>query len=233
MLLVPSPGFEQCHGPDLFDHCTFTGNSAQDDGGAVFLAGDSPNFDHCTFDRNSTLNGSAGGTILCSTITHTGIPSNPVLNNCILGFAAEGAAIHCLEGSVPTLRCCDVFGNSGGDWYGCIAGQAGEQGNLALDPLFCGAEHGDYTLNAASPCAPIHNPECGRIGAWPVACGAAVGACCLSDGSCFLATPEDCAGHQGRYRGDGIPCGLTPCVPVATRSVTWGRIKSMYRDATR
>ena len=71
------------------------------------------------------------------------------------------------------LSCCDIFGNAGGDYVGCIEDQAGESGNISLDPLFCGPEIGDFTLSSASPCTPFSepNPECDQIGALPVGCG--------------------------------------------------------------
>ena len=74
-------------------------------------------------------------------------------------------------GSTPLLTCCDVYGNAGGDWVGCIASQSGIGGNISLDPLFCDAANGDYGLEGDSPCAPDYNPNCGLIGAWPTGCG--------------------------------------------------------------
>ncbi|MCH2134363.1 MAG: hypothetical protein MK116_11490 [Phycisphaerales bacterium] len=44
------------------------------------------------------------------------------------------------------------------------------------------------------------------------ACAACVsGACCLGDGSCIQATPEDCT---GAYQGDSTDCGFVTCVPA-------------------
>jgi hypothetical protein len=75
--------------------------------------------------------------------------------------------------AVPMLGCCDIFGNAGGDWIDCIADQLGQGGNISEDPLFCDPEVGDFTLRGDSPCAPFSppNPECDRIGAWPIGCG--------------------------------------------------------------
>jgi hypothetical protein len=66
---------------------------------------------------------------------------------------------------------CDLFGNAGGDWTGCIAGQEKGDGNLALDPLFCDMANGILTLDAVSPCAPGNSGDCDLIGALPVDCG--------------------------------------------------------------
>ena len=67
-------------------------------------------------------------------------------------------------------------GNAGGDWVGTIADQYGIEGNICEDPLFCDPENGDFTLDAASPCAPFSepNPECDLIGVWPIGCGLTV-----------------------------------------------------------
>ena len=74
-------------------------------------------------------------------------------------------------GVVLRLRCCDLFGNSQGDWTDGIADQCGVDGNISADPLFCDAGTDDFTLDGHSPCAPGYNPDCGLVGAWPVACG--------------------------------------------------------------
>lgn len=92
--------------------------------------------------------------------------------NSILAFG-QGASVHTGENSTLDFACCDVFGNVGGDWVDGIAGQLGIEGNIALDPLFCGELNPmhPHTLDDRSPCAPEYNPLCGLIGAWPVGCG--------------------------------------------------------------
>ncbi len=72
-------------------------------------------------------------------------------------------------GTCPSFTCCDVFGNEGGDWVGCIAEQEGVNGNFCLDPLFCGSEVSDFRLSSASPCA--NGLGCGQIGAFGMGCG--------------------------------------------------------------
>jgi hypothetical protein len=72
---------------------------------------------------------------------------------------------------LPTLSCCNIYGNSGGDWISYIASQADSNGNFSADPLFCDTTSGDFHLQSNSPCAPANN-SCGElIGALPVACG--------------------------------------------------------------
>ena len=84
----------------------------------------------------------------------------------------EDVSIELIEGATANLRCCDIFGNAGGDWVGQFAGQLGINGNISEDPLFCDPMTRDLTLHANSPCAPYTepNPECDLIGAWQVGC---------------------------------------------------------------
>jgi hypothetical protein len=96
----------------------------------------------------------------------------PRLEDTIIAFNHGGPAVECFQESAPSLLCCDLFGNEGGDWTDCIADQEGVTGNLSLDPIFCGMESGDLTLREDSPCAGENNPECGPIGAWGVGCTA-------------------------------------------------------------
>jgi hypothetical protein len=44
---------------------------------------------------------------------------------------------------------------------------------------------------------------------------AALGACCLADGTCIgPVSPVDCATQNGGYRGDGSACATTVCIPA-------------------
>jgi hypothetical protein len=83
------------------------------------------------------------------------------------------ASIACLE-STALLHCSDVFGNTGGDWVDCIAGQENGEGNLNVDPLFCDETQGDLTLRSDSPCAAENNTECDQIGALGIGCDSPV-----------------------------------------------------------
>ncbi len=149
--------------------CTFTRNTSPSDGSVIELRNGSPRVEQCTFSDN----GVSGGAVILSS-GYVGQWSHPYLVGCILSFAAGGSAVLCEYDAAATLSCCDVYGNSGGDWAGCIADQAGQDGNLSTDPLFCDAEGGDYHLQDASPCAGDNNPECGLIGALPDDCGGPV-----------------------------------------------------------
>jgi hypothetical protein len=94
------------------------------------------------------------------------------VGNTIVAFSAEGEGVSA-AGPCPTLRCCDLFGNAGGDWIGCLAEQLDPvYGNISEDPLFCDPATGDLHLREDSPCAPFSpsNPDCDLVGAWPVGC---------------------------------------------------------------
>jgi hypothetical protein len=94
-----------------------------------------------------------------------------ILEKCIISFSTVGAAFGCIFNCDPTFLCCNIFGNAGGDWVDCIEDQAGINGNLSEDPLFCNATSGNFYLNSESPCGPANAPTgCGLIGAMHVGC---------------------------------------------------------------
>ena len=186
--------------------CIFFGNTGFH-GGGVYLAHYGGTFEDCvvynnqspeykggglyvwactSIIRNITVCGNAapeGGGIFCKSETAT------YIGNSIVAFNTSGSAIQCYESGVgPMLECCDVFGNVGGDWVGCVADQAGLTGNLCEDPLFCGADEGDFSIDAASPCAPANSPGCGLIGALGVGC------------ETTLVTPASWTGIKARFR---------------------------------
>ncbi len=80
----------------------------------------------------------------------------------------DGSGIRVWDGN-PTLSCCDVYGNLGGN-YANIPDPTGTNGNISEDPLFCDTTIGDYSLADRSPCLAANNP-CGvTIGAYDVGC---------------------------------------------------------------
>jgi hypothetical protein len=149
----------------LLDSCTFANNNSDYYGGGLWCGASSPALTNCTLAGNAA--GTDGGGM------HL-YQSSPTLEQTIIAFSPSGKSIYCYDaGSTPVLSCCDVYGNAGGDWVGCIAGQSGMSGNISLDPLFCDAVNEDYRLQDSSPCAPFSppNPQCDLIGAWPTGCG--------------------------------------------------------------
>ena len=139
--------------------CVFARNSAQDGGGLHCCYQASPSLNECTFTHNAA---SIGGGIACNVLCW------PTLQNTLIVFSTQGEAAYCHDCSFPLLLCCDVYGNEGGDWVGCIEHQQGSNGNFSEDPLFCCASSGDYHLQPQSPCA--DHPICGLVGALGVGC---------------------------------------------------------------
>lgn len=147
----------------VLQECVFTGNAALANGGAVYAYVSDPALVRCTFHANRC--GQRGAAIFWYS------PSPPAVEHCLFAFGLGGEAIFSgVAGTAPALSCCDVFGNEGGDWVGCLAGQDAAAGNLHLDPLFCDPDGGDVRLHEGSPCAA--SASCGAIGAAGVACGA-------------------------------------------------------------
>ena len=171
---------------------TISGNSAIG-GGGIFCEFSSPTISNNTISRNSTGVLGRGGGIYCNfnsnpTITNNTISGNSaslngaglfllhnshaLIENTVFAFNSGSEAIWCDSSSNTTLTCCDVYGNSGGDWVGCIADQSGINGNFSADPLFCDTAASDFHLDVFSPClatSPFN--ACGvLIGALDVGC---------------------------------------------------------------
>jgi predicted outer membrane repeat protein len=144
--------------------CILRNNSAIAMGGGVYCVDSSPVLEGCTLHANAAY---VGGGLACR------FGSHPTVANTIISFGTQGEAIYCdVPTFVPSLECCDLYGNSGGDWTGHIGSQLGEDGNVCLDPLYCLVQDPEQplTLRGSSPCAPEQNPERGLIGACPVGC---------------------------------------------------------------
>jgi hypothetical protein len=97
--------------------------------------------------------------------------SSPILENTIIAYSTQGEAVHCFDEygqSQPALICCDVYGNAGGDWVGCIAGQLGVDGNISECPEFCDRFNDNFYLSESSPC--VIGYGCGQIGVYGVGC---------------------------------------------------------------
>jgi predicted outer membrane repeat protein len=153
------------------ENCVFAGNRAGWSAGVFCGVLSAPVFVSCTFYGNRAYH--YGGAFYCMEM------STPILERTVIAYCPEGEAIWCQdEWSVPTLTCCDIYGNAGGDWTGLIADQLGTNGNFSADPRFCDAPGGNLTLEDCSPCLPGYHPDgydCGGvIGAYGsgCACGA-------------------------------------------------------------
>lgn len=176
-------------------HCCFHDNSAYDTGGGMCCDGYChPTLTSCTFSDNSAPEGSG---VSCRNA------SSVILESSIITFGEVGEAVFCEGASTATLICCDLYGNGGGDWVGCIADQENENGNFSRDPLYCGRENRDYTIDECSPCAPYNSPEeCGLVGALQI--------------GCILASVEetDPAIPQALYLGPAVPNPSNPATEI-------------------
>jgi hypothetical protein len=156
-----------CARVQVFD-CLFVANEAVWAGGAV--CGRSTGeleLTGCTLSGNSAPIG--GGVDL--------EPGTSLsLARTIVAFSPQGEGVSGpeLPGEISIdLACCDVYGNAGGDWIGCIEGMANISGNLCADPMFCDPETLDFHVAAESPCLPDRIAEgriCEVIGAFGSSC---------------------------------------------------------------
>ena len=159
-------------------------------GGALAVDGDvdatSVSVTNCTFYGNHAagLWGGGGSAVSAASDMKSRAPANVEMYNTIVAFGLGGGAAFCEGTGTVTLSCCDVYGNAGGDYVDCIAGQEYVNGNLSQDPLFCGEDNPDapYTLQGGSPCSQENSPLCGQIGAFGVGCASVVEWTGLGDG---------------------------------------------------
>lgn len=174
--------------PTLTD-CVFLDNEAEW-GGAIAAPWDSqPVVSDCLFVGNRAR--SAGAGVLaryyqsvvtlrrCTFVAHfdedyngtlgAQFDAHLVVENCIVADAVRGSSVWCNQDGSVEITCSNFYGNTHGDWFGCVAGFLGVDGNIWADPLFCADQNpGDpYSLHLLSPCA---DTVCGRMGARPVAC---------------------------------------------------------------
>jgi hypothetical protein len=147
----------------VISYCTFWANQTPGYSAALNCEYSLPIVENCTFVMNVCLHSAAIGVFAASGL---------IMDNSIVAFTNTGMGIICEDGNAY-LTCCDVFGNDHGDWVGCIADQIGVEGNICLDPLFCDAHDGDFSISCASPCAPSSPPnqDCELIGAFTIGCG--------------------------------------------------------------
>jgi hypothetical protein len=141
----------------------FAGNSSGGDGGVLHCLGSQVTI------TDATIYGSAapyGGAVSCI------YTSWVYMDRVIIAFGTQGEPV---DGVYAQLSCCDVYGNTDGDWVGPIASQSGLRGNFSEDPLFCNPGLGDFWLEQGSPCLPGLHPtdyDCGGVvGAYDMGCG--------------------------------------------------------------
>ncbi|MFC1573455.1 hypothetical protein ACFL6M_07655, partial [Candidatus Eisenbacteria bacterium] len=185
--------YSQFPGETDVRRCIFDNNTAGDNGGAVYVRDEfSLNLSDCVI-TNNTASHLTGGVysynqclleILGCTIVGNGAgdaggvscydSSQANIVASIIAFSSQGSAVYCSDGWA-VVTCCDIYGNDGGDYVGCIGSYEGFEGNISSDPLFCDIGNGEYTLREDSPCAEDNNAECGQVGAYGVGCEASTG----------------------------------------------------------
>lgn len=169
------------------EDCLFDMNGAPK-GGAIWSRHATLRISGCTFTSNMG-DGAAlwceGGTVVylgSSTVSFNGCDGQICLqesslhaSRTIIAFSfCSGPAVLCDAESIAHLSCCDIYGNPGGDWVGCLEGWEEINYNLCVDPMFCSLDDLDARLRSDSPCAAQNNPNCGQIGSLGVACEAPV-----------------------------------------------------------
>ncbi len=143
-------------GPQLH-YCVFSGNASDHHAADVHLFDSTVLLDHCTLYGGSAPDGG---------VIHVDSGGLLTMRNTVVAFSQAGQAVNCVWSGAATLDCCDIFGNAGGDWVGCIAGQYGLD-NISLDPQFCDAAGGDFRLWNYTPCV---SEMCGQVGALAIGC---------------------------------------------------------------
>lgn len=130
------------------------------DGGGIYVQYSSATIENCTLDAN----GAAGSFSLAGNLgleTSLFVPSTIEVTHTILSHSPDGQGVYCAgTGSDPTVACCDIFGNAGGN-APCGIGSD----NFSLDPLLCDPAGDNYHVGFLSPCAPGLHPN------GPQACG--------------------------------------------------------------
>jgi predicted outer membrane repeat protein len=158
--------------------CVFRGNSSFAGGAIAVLNGATPLIQGCMIDSCTADQGAAvwydfltAGTLTGNTITrcdatglggilYFGALATPVVNNNIVALGQGGGATIGITGAVVDFGCNCLFGNVGGN---TLHGGIDDGTNLFVDPLFCDAPSGDYSIFQHSPCNSVN--ECGLIGA--------------------------------------------------------------------
>jgi len=155
-----------------FTLCTFYDNRADFGGALAALPGAPAQLTHCTLTENRAGNG--GG------IFSWDAPS--VIQSSIIAFH-DGTGVTGSGTHLPEISCSTIHGNSSGDLVGLAEGLNWSNGNLSVDPLFCGPdEFGGvrFNLDVESPCV-TGISECGTMGAWQAGCAGSRGIQTIAD----------------------------------------------------
>lgn len=154
----------QHHSNVTLDHVDFIGNgSFSGCGGLNVYFYCQVVATQCTLYGNRTLYDHGGGVYVAS--------SPLTMDRCIVA-ASEGAGFYGTGPVTLELICCDVYGNSAGNYTGTAIDQTGIKGTFCEDPQFCGNPgSGNFLLQSDSPCAPGQHDCDSYIGSQSVGCG--------------------------------------------------------------
>lgn len=80
-----------------------------------------------------------------------------------LVWRSANFGIACVAGGVyaADAGCNDVFLSGSAPYLNCVEPES----DFHVDPLFCDARNGDFTVQSISPCAPANSGGCGQVGA--------------------------------------------------------------------
>jgi len=148
---------------DTVSGCTFRDNIIHEEGRGNFSFFDPGQslVENCTFVNNSSLGG------LGSVIGAFDSSDSITIRNCIIAYNDGCSSFS--DGRYG-LSCCDIYGNSEGDWPSWIEHLEDANGNISSDPMFCDTASADFRISEQSPCAPANN-ECGElIGSKEIGC---------------------------------------------------------------
>jgi parallel beta-helix repeat protein len=209
-------------GDSSINRCIIARNIALADGGGLYCESSSPSIVGCTVGHNAA-SGHGGGMYFTE-------GCNASIENTIVAFTLVGEGIHG-EGSSgeSALSCCDVYGNTGGDFGGGIPDRIGIDGTISVDPQFCDFAQFDYRIGDGSPCLGENN-SCGvLIGALGAGCHSKTVWYVRADGAGDAPTIQaavDCASA-----GDTIILSPGTYAGVGNRDITFGGKNLMIRSS--
>lgn len=176
------------HADPRFVDCRFSGNTASASGGAMLLHEGTPVLEGCVLDGNTAGKGGAifaystqctltGCTLVGNGASRDGAGvyaynSAVGIDATIIASSPAGRPLACEASSSLDVRRTNIFGNTGGDWVGCIGDLGGGNGNFSLDPLFCDPENGDFHVSGSSPTLPDFQEGGIQVGALGAGCPA-------------------------------------------------------------
>lgn len=153
--------FYAAHNGFNLESCVIAQNTAEGQGGAIYARDVWPStVVSCTISENVAAEASGVFLIACPSVS---------VDRSIVAFGEGVTTFSVTNGSVLTMSCTDVYGNT---TDAMAPGIVDAGGNFTADPVFCGSNV--YTIAGNSPCAPGLHPggvDCGLIGALGPVCG--------------------------------------------------------------